>query len=78
MMSPKGDEPVLSRRQLGIPERHGVFRDLQAASTAADLASISDLTVEEMAAIMELAHAVKNHPRGLRHALDGKQMVMFF
>ncbi len=43
-----------------------------------DLCSISDLTVQEMAAIMELAHAVKNHPEDFRHALDAKQMVMFF
>ena len=35
-----------------------------------DLCSIADLTVEEMAAIMELAHAVKNHPEDFRHALD--------
>ena len=33
---------------------------------------------EEMAAIMELAHAVKNHPEDFRHALDARQMVMFF
>ncbi len=31
-----------------------------------------------MAALMELAHAVKNHPEDFRHALDAKQMVMFF
>ena len=43
-----------------------------------DLCSIADLTVEEMAAIMELAHAVKNHPEDFRHALDARQMVMFF
>jgi ornithine carbamoyltransferase len=43
-----------------------------------DLCSIADLTVQEMAAIMELAHAVKNHPDDFRHALDAKQMVMFF
>ena len=43
-----------------------------------DLCSIGDLTVEEMAAIMELAHAVKNHPEDFRHALDARQMVLFF
>jgi ornithine carbamoyltransferase len=31
-----------------------------------------------MAAIMELAHAVKTHPEDFRHALDARQMVMFF
>ena len=35
-----------------------------------DLCSIADITVQEMAAIMELAHAVKNHPEDFRHALD--------
>jgi ornithine carbamoyltransferase len=43
-----------------------------------DLCSIADLSVEEMAAIMELAHAVKGNPEDFRHALDAKQMVMFF
>jgi ornithine carbamoyltransferase len=43
-----------------------------------DLCSISDLTVEEMAAVMELAHAVKSSPEDFRHSLDGKQMVLFF
>jgi len=43
-----------------------------------DLCSIADFTVQEMAALMELAHAVKNHPEDFRHALDAKQMVMFF
>jgi ornithine carbamoyltransferase len=43
-----------------------------------DLCSIADLSVEEMAAIMELAHAVKNHPEDFRHALDARQMVLFF
>src|SRR5579864_9132593 len=43
-----------------------------------DLCSIADLTVEEMAAVMELSHAVKNHPDDFRHSLDGRQMVLFF
>jgi ornithine carbamoyltransferase len=43
-----------------------------------DLVSIADLSVEEMAAMMELGHAVKAHPEDFRHALDAKQMVMFF
>ena len=77
MMSPKGDEPVLSRRQLGI-QSDIAFSEAAKRLNGRDLASIADLTVEEMAAIMELAHAVKNHPEDFRHALDGKQMVMFF
>lgn len=43
-----------------------------------DLCSIADLKVDEMAAIMELAHAVKAHPEDFRMALDAKQMVLFF
>src|SRR3984885_13286647 len=43
-----------------------------------DLCSIADLSVQEMAAIMELSHAVKTHPDDFRHALDARQMVMFF
>jgi ornithine carbamoyltransferase len=43
-----------------------------------DLCSIADLSVEEMSAVMELAHAVKTSPEDFRHALDAQQMVMFF
>ena len=43
-----------------------------------DLCSVADLTVGQMAAIMELGHAVKSHPEDFRHSLDAKQMVMFF
>ena len=43
-----------------------------------DLCSIADLSPSEMAAILELAHAVKAQPEDFRHALDAKQMVMFF
>jgi ornithine carbamoyltransferase len=43
-----------------------------------DLCSIADFAVDEMAALMELAHAVKNHPEDFRHALDARQMVLFF
>lgn len=43
-----------------------------------DLCSIADLTAAEIAGVMELAHAVKAQPEEFRHALDAKQMVMFF
>lgn len=43
-----------------------------------DLCSISDLSVQEMAAIMELSHAVKAQPEDFRHALDARQMVLIF
>jgi ornithine carbamoyltransferase len=77
VMSPKGDEPVLSRRQLGI-QSDMAFSEASKRLNGRDLCSIADFTVEEMAAVMELAHAVKNHPEDFRHALDGKQMVLFF
>jgi ornithine carbamoyltransferase len=43
-----------------------------------DLCSIADLSPQELAAILELAHAAKASPDDFRHALDAKQMVMFF
>ncbi len=43
-----------------------------------DLCSIADLTVEEMTAIMEVGHSVKASPEAFRHALDARQIVMFF
>lgn len=46
--------------------------------TGRDLCSISDLTPAEAATILELGHDVKANPQNYRHALDAKQMVMFF
>ncbi len=43
-----------------------------------DLCSIADLTPGELAAILSLAHDVKQNPANYRWALDAKQMVMFF
>jgi ornithine carbamoyltransferase len=43
-----------------------------------DLCSIADFSTAEIAAVMELAHAVKANPGDYRWALDAKQMVMFF
>jgi ornithine carbamoyltransferase len=43
-----------------------------------DLCSIADLTTNELAAILSLAHDVKRKPAAYRWALDAKQMVMFF
>jgi ornithine carbamoyltransferase len=77
MMNPKDEEHALSRRQLGI-QSDVAFSEAAKRLNGRDLSSIADLTVEEMAAIMELSHAVKNHPEDFRHALDGKQMVLFF
>jgi ornithine carbamoyltransferase len=43
-----------------------------------DLCSIADLSRLEIAAIMELAHAIKASPADYRYSLDARQMVMFF
>lgn len=62
---------------LGI-QSDTAFSEATKRMNGRDLCSIADLSVQEMAAIMELAHAVKNHPEDFRHALDARQMVMFF
>lgn len=62
---------------LGI-QSDTAFTETAKGLSGRDLVSIADLSVQEMAAIMELAHAVKAQPEDFRHALDAKQMVMFF
>jgi ornithine carbamoyltransferase len=62
---------------LGI-QSDTAFTETAKGLAGRDLCSIADLSVQEMAAIMELAHAVKAAPEDFRHALDAKQMVMFF
>ena len=54
------------------------FNEATKRLSGRDLCSIADLTVGEMAAIMELGHTVKANPEDFRHALDAKQMVLFF
>jgi ornithine carbamoyltransferase len=66
-----------TRATLGI-QSDTAFSEASKRLHGRDLCSIADLTVQEMAAIMELAHAVKNNPEDFRHALDARQMVMFF
>src|SRR6201996_6669248 len=46
--------------------------------TGRDLCSIADFSTQEVAATLELAHAVKANPEKYRWALDARQMVMFF
>ena len=80
MMSPKPDaasEPARTAKQLGI-QSDVAFSEAAKRLCGRDLCSIADLSVEEMAAVMELAHAVKSNPEDFRHALDGRQMVLFF
>ena len=43
-----------------------------------DMCSIADFSTVEIAAVLELAHAVKADPGAYRWGLDAKQMVMFF
>ena len=43
-----------------------------------DLCSVADLSSVEVAAVMELAHAMKASPADYRFSLDARQMVMFF
>ncbi|HEY4051029.1 MAG TPA: ornithine carbamoyltransferase [Acidobacteriaceae bacterium] len=43
-----------------------------------DLCSITDLSIAEVAAVLELAHAIKASPADFYHSLNAKQMVMFF
>ncbi len=62
---------------LGI-QSDAAFTEAAKGLRGRDLASITDLSVQEMAAVMELAHAVKAHPEDFRHALDAKQMVLIF
>jgi ornithine carbamoyltransferase len=62
---------------LGI-QSDSAFTEAAKGLAGRDLCSIADLSVQEMAALMELAHAVKKQPEDFRHALDAKQMVMFF
>ena len=62
---------------LGI-QSDTAFNEAARRLNGRDLCSIADLNVGEMAAIMELAHAVKAQPLEFRHSLDAKQMVMFF
>jgi ornithine carbamoyltransferase len=69
--------PTKSTATLGI-QSDTSFSEASKRLNGRDLCSIADLTVQEMAAIMELAHAVKAHPEDFRHALDARQMVMFF
>ena len=74
VMPPKPDSP---KPTLGI-QSDASFTETAKGLAGRDLVSIADLSVNEMAAIMELAHAVKASPEDFRHGLDAKQMVMFF
>ena len=76
MMNAPSDAPKPTVA-LGI-QSDNAYTEAAKALAGRDLCSIADLSVQEMAAIMELAHAVKRNPEDFRHALDARQMVMFF
>lgn len=81
MMNPRSENgtDLIERpvSQLGI-QSDTAFGEACKRLQGRDLCSIADLSVEEMAALMELTHAVKTHPEDFREALDAKQMVLFF
>ena len=56
----------------------GILPSPVEALAGRDYCSVADFSTAEIAALMELAHAVKAHPQDYRWALDAKQMVMFF
>ena len=56
----------------------GVLPSPAEALAGRDYCSVADFSTAEIAALMELAHAVKARPQDYRWALDAKQMVMFF
>ena len=74
MNPPTAVRPAIS---LGI-QSDTAFTETARALAGRDLVSIADLSVHEMAAILELAHAVKFAPEDFRHGLDAKQMVLIF
>ena len=74
IVMPKSETQKLT---LGI-QSDTSFTETAKGLNGRDLVSIADLTVNEIAAILELAHAVKASPQDFRHGLDAKQMVLFF
>ncbi len=71
VMNPK------SRKPSGI-QSDTAFTELAKGLAGRDLCSMADLSPQELAAILELAHAVKASPEDFRHALDAKQMILIF
>ncbi len=54
------------------------FEQARESLAGRDLCSVADLSTDEVAAILALAHRVKRAPGAFRHALDARQAVMFF
>ena len=68
---------TLPKADLGI-QSDTAFSEASKRLAGRDLCSVADLSIAEMAALMELAHAVKAQPEAFRHALDSRQLIMFF
>ncbi len=81
VMNPKSDigpEPVHRHgSQLGL-QSDVAFNESCKRLQGRDLCSVADFSVQEMAALMELTHAVKAHPQDFRDSLHARQMVLFF
>lgn len=56
----------------------GALAAASASLAGRDLCSVADFSSLEVAAVMELAHAMKASPADYRFSLDARQMVMFF
>ncbi len=77
-MTPRNNGPSNPKpANLGI-QSDTAFTEVAKGLAGRDLTSIADLSASELAAILELAHAVKSNPEDFRSALDARQMVMFF
>jgi ornithine carbamoyltransferase len=74
-MTPRPNGPKAA--SLGI-QSDTAFTEVAKGLAGRDLISIADLSPSELAAILELAHAVKSSPADFFHALDAKQMVLIF
>ena len=65
--------------EMPAPERNSVATaEMPNMLAGRDLCSIRDLKAADVRLILDTAHAVKAQPELYRHALDSKQLVMFF
>src|SRR5271155_4211457 len=69
---------LASNTYLESESQAGVLPSPAQALAGRGFCSITDFSTAEVAALMELAHAVKARPQDYRWTLDAKQMVMFF
>ncbi len=68
-------EPPASRHNASLPS---AASDAVNTLAGRDLCSIRDLSAADVRLILDTAYAVKAQPNLYRHALDAKQLVMFF